>query len=302
MNTYKEVNSFEEIDTSINREILDNNKNLNFTRYFELSKSSVCENGSRTEQNAKDWMVFKKPEELLFNHGEFITKDGFEHLVNEIKAKPGSNRALYSLLNHSDIFGKGDNPIPSFLLFQVTIEENILYATSYFRALEVANFLKINLQEIKLNILKIIQNCNFVHINKVRITIHAFNAYKNEDQNIPKIFEIDRLKKSKLSRLLYKSSEHAELSRLITEKKGVDTYISTEWVQTIIDELTDNPDMIEEPSLLKTNINNLKEKFEALLNVYLRLIEFRKRASHSQEIDQANQRANDLIQGIVEKI
>lgn len=60
--------------------------------------------------------------------------------------------------------------------------------------------------------------------------------------------------------------------------------------------------MIEEPSLLKTNINNLKEKFEALLNVYLRLIEFRKRASHSQEIDQANQRANDLIQGIVEKI
>lgn len=219
MNTYKEVNSFEEIDTSINREILDNNKNLNFTRYFELSKSSVCENGSRTEQNAKDWMVFKKPEELLFNHGEFITKDGFEHLVNEIKAKPGSNRALYSLLNHSDIFGKGDNPIPSFLLFQVTIEENILYATSYFRALEVANFLKINLQEIKLNILKIIQNCNFVHINKVRITIHAFNAYKNEDQNIPKIFEIDRLKKSKLSRLLYKSSEHAELSRLITEKK-----------------------------------------------------------------------------------
>lgn len=301
MNTYKEVNSFEEIDTFINDEILDNNKHLNFTRYFELPKSSIFENGSNTEKKAKDWMAFKKPDDLLFNHGEFITQDGFKHIINEIKDKPGSNRALYSLLNHGDICDQGDNPIPSFLLFQVAIEDNILYATSYFRALEVANFLKINIQEIKLNLLKIIQECNLVYINKVRITIHAFNAYKKEDQNIPKIFEIDRLKKSRLSRLLYKSSEHGELIRLIMEKQGVDTYISTEWVQTMIDELTDNSDMIEE-SPLRNNISNLKEKFEELLNVYLKLIQLRKRASHSQEIDRYNQIANDLIQDIVEKI
>ena len=41
-----------------------------------------------------------------------------------------------------------------------TIEEGILYATSYFRALEVANFFKINAQEIKLNLLKIIEKFN----------------------------------------------------------------------------------------------------------------------------------------------
>ncbi|NUF24406.1 hypothetical protein HUN23_16730, partial [Acinetobacter oleivorans] len=194
MNTYKDVNSFEEIDTSINEEILDDKKHLNFTRYFELPKSSVCENGSKTEQKAKAWLAFKKPADLLFNHGEFITQDGFEHIINEIKEKPDSNRALYSLLNYQKICDQGDHPIPSFLLFQVTIEDNILYATSYFRALEVANFLKINLQEIKLNLLEIVQKCNLVHISKVRITIHAFNAYKNEDQNIPQIFEIDRIK------------------------------------------------------------------------------------------------------------
>jgi|GEM_PF-3978999 len=85
------------------------------------------------------------------------------------------------------------------------------------------------------------------------------------------------------------------------EKQGVDTYISTEWVQTMIDELTDNSDMIEE-SPLRNNISNLKEKFEELLNVYLKLIQLRKRASHSQEIDRYNQIANDLIQDIVEKI
>ena len=73
-----------------------------------------------------------------------------------------------------------DHPIPSFLLFQVTVEDNILYATTYFRALEIAKFLKINVQEIKLNLLKIIQECNLRHITKVRVTIHAFNAYKKK--------------------------------------------------------------------------------------------------------------------------
>ncbi|WP_171429147.1 hypothetical protein [Acinetobacter lactucae] len=301
MNTYREVTSFEDIYTSINEEISDDNKHLNFTRYFELPTSSICMSGSSTEQQAKAWLAFKKPDDLLFNHGEFITQDGFEHIINEIKEKPGSNRALYSLLNYQKICDQGDHPIPSFLLFQVTIEDNILYATSYFRALEIAKFLKINVQEIKLNLLKIVQECNLVHISKVRITIHAFNAYKKEDQNIPKIFEIDRMTPSQLSRLLYKESEHANLIRLIMQKQGVDTYISTAWVQTIIDELTVNPDMIE-LSPLKNNINNLKEKFEDLLSVYLVLIGLRKRASHSQEIDQYNQRANTLIQDIVEKI
>ncbi|WP_338561153.1 hypothetical protein [Acinetobacter sp. KS-LM10] len=301
MNTYKNVNIFDDIYTSINEEISGENKNLNFTRYFELPSSSLVENGSTSEKKAKDWMNFEKPDDLLFNHGEFITQEGFKHIINEIKEKPSSNRALYSLLSHTKICGQGDHPIPSFLLFQVTVEDNILYATTYFRALEIANFLKINVQEIKLNLMKIVQECNLRYISKVRVTIHAFNAYKKEDQNIPRIFEIDRMSPSQLSRLLYKESEHANLVRLIMEKQGVDTYISTAWVETIIDVLTVNPDMIE-ISPLKNHINNLKEKFEALLSVYLRLIELRKRVSHSQEIDQDNQRANDLIEDIVEKI
>lgn len=246
-------------------------------------------------------MAFKKPDDLLFNHGEFITQEGFEHIINEIKQKPGSNRALYSLLSYNNICGQGDHPIPSFLLFQVTVEDNILYATTYFRALEIAKFLKINVQEIKLNLLKIIQECNLRHITKVRVTIHAFNAYKKEDQNIPRIFEIDRMRPSQLSRLLYKESEHANLARLIMEKKGVDTYISTAWVETIIDELTVNSDMIEQ-SNLKNNIKNLKRKFEALLEAYRTLIQLRKKASHSSEIDQYNQRANDLILDIIGKL
>lgn len=300
-NDYKEVNSFEEIVQSINTEIVDDKKHLNFTRYFQLPRSSLVESHSRTESTAKQWMAFEKPEDLLFNHGEYIKPEGFEHIITELKTKPSSNRALYSLLNYQNICDKGDHPIPSFLLFQVTIEEGILYATSYFRALEVANFLQINAQEIKLNLLKILNKCPFEHISLVRVTIHAFNAYKKVDQKIPKIFEIDRLNNTILSRYVYKSEEHQNLVRLIMEKKGADTYISTVWVEQIIDILTYNSDLIPD-SHLKNNIPNLLQKFKALLSLYSKLIELRTRASHSEEINSYNDQANNLIDDIVGKI
>ena len=82
------------------------------------------------------------------------------------------------------------------------------------------------------------------------------------------------------------------------EKRGAETYISTDWVLIILDELTENSDVIE-ISKLKDNAENLKRKFEGLLEVYLNLSELRKRVSHSAEIDQNNQKANDFIDDIV---
>lgn len=297
MNTYVEIDSFETIVDLINDEISDNKKHLNFTSYFELPKSSLIIKGSESENLAKKWMSFERPDDLVFNHGEYIKKNGFDHIINEIKEKPGSNRAIYSLLNYSDICDKGDHPIPSFLLFQITIQDNILYATSYFRALEVANFLKINVQEIKLNLIKIVEDCRLDHILKIRITIHAFNAYKKSEQKIPQRLEIDRLNDAILFKLVCLKDKHAELVRLIMEKQGTDTYISTHWVQKVHDMLIHNPDMIDS-SKLKDNISSLIKKFSYLLVTYKELISLRKRVSHSSEIDNLNERANDLITDI----
>ena len=296
MNTYVETDSFDKIIEIINDEISENKKHLNFTSYFELPKSSLVINNSESENIAKKWMSFQRPDDLVFNHGEYITEDGFEHIINEIKAKPGSNRAIYSLLNHNDICNKGDHPIPSFLLFQVTVKDNILYATSYFRALEVGNFLKINIQEIKFNLIKIIKDCS-LDPSKIRVTIHAFNAYKNIEQKIPQRFKIDRINDAVLFQNVCLKDNHAELVRLIIEKQGSDTYISTHWVQKILDTLNYNKKMIEE-SKLKDNIPSLKLKFESLLSTYNDLIALRKRVSHSTEIDDLNQQANDLITDI----
>lgn len=52
MNTYKNVTTFEDIYTSVNEEISGENKNLNFTRYFELPSSSLVENDSTSEKKS----------------------------------------------------------------------------------------------------------------------------------------------------------------------------------------------------------------------------------------------------------
>jgi thymidylate synthase len=97
---------------------------------------------------AKDYQNPVKPPSLYINHGEYITSDGIVHIINELKLKQTSNRALLSLINQEDIIGSGDNPIPSFMVLQFSLEGEELYVTTYFRALEVANFLNVNLEEI----------------------------------------------------------------------------------------------------------------------------------------------------------
>ena len=88
--------------------------------------------------------------ELHINHGSYIG-DGLEHIIDELKNKPSSNRALFSLISQKDISKSGDNPIPSFMIFQTCIDDNILYCSVYFRALEVSTFLRINTEEFVLN-------------------------------------------------------------------------------------------------------------------------------------------------------
>lgn len=111
---------------------------------------------------------------MYFSHAQYY-KDGIQHIIEELKLKPTSNRALYSLLSQQDISGSGDEPIPSFMTFQCSIERGVLYCTASFRALEVGNFLKINLEEIRQSLVEI---CNSLPaVETVRLHIFAFHVY-----------------------------------------------------------------------------------------------------------------------------
>ena len=295
---YKEVNSFEEIKDAISSEIVNGRKNLNFIKGFGFNRTILSTDGGEDERIAKEWMSFEKPGNLIFNHGQYITEAGFNHIIEEINGKHNSNRALYSLLNYNEICNKGDIPIPSFLVFQVTIEDNFLYATAYFRALEIENFLPVNLQEIKLNLKKIFSMCNLNYVNTIKLALYAFNAYKKPNQKIPSYLVIDKLDPLDLMGMVIDVDSHSQLGLLIREKIGIETYISTEWVETFIKILAKHSLRIPQ-SKIKDNVQPLSQKLESLLDIYNNLRELRAKNSHSEDIDQFYLQANDLIEEIL---
>lgn len=125
-------------------------------------------------EEATQWRQKAPALDMYFSHGEYYG-DGIQHIIEELKAKPTSNRALYSLLAQVNISGSGDDPIPSFLTFQCSIEGGTLYCTASFRALEVSRFLKVNLEEIRQNLVEICKELPAVET--VHLHIFAFHAY-----------------------------------------------------------------------------------------------------------------------------
>lgn len=126
-------------------------------------------------EEAAQWRQKEPAPDMYFSHGQYY-QDGIQHIIDELKCKSTSNRAMYSLLAQKDISGSGDAPIPSFLTFQCSIERGvILYCTASFRALEVGTFLRVNLEEIRQNLVEIYKA--FPSIETVRLHIFAFHAY-----------------------------------------------------------------------------------------------------------------------------
>lgn len=123
---------------------------------------------------AEQWRQPLPASDMFFTHAQYYG-DGLQHIIEELKHKSTSNRALYSLLAQKNISNSGDDPIPSFLTFQCSIEKEVLYCTATFRALEVSSFLRINLEEIRQNLVEIYQS--FPTIKVVHLHIFAFHAY-----------------------------------------------------------------------------------------------------------------------------
>lgn len=161
---------------------------------------------------ATKWQLPVKPAELLINHGEYINKGGkveqetgINFIIKELKKKNFGNRACYSLINMEDIVESGDNAIPSFMVLQFSFSKedtNKLLVTAYFRALEVKEFLPINLTEICYNIERI--KDNFPYLKKFELNIFAFRAQYIEDFNCLRHSELDIMKATTMVKYLMK--------------------------------------------------------------------------------------------------
>lgn len=154
------------------------------------------------KEKAREWQSNPKPDNLKFSHGEYINnfqsgkfKTGVEFLIAELKQKPDSNRACWSLLTMHELVNTAtDRSIPSFMALQVglSLETKTILLTSYYRAQEVHKFLYINMAEACLVIEQILSSLGYP-ITHFELTIHAFHAYQDEGASSLEKADIDTL-------------------------------------------------------------------------------------------------------------
>ena len=299
MSEYKNITSFEEIIKLSKSEIVSDEYKMNFNIKVEFDIDLIENSLNDVHDLAVDFQNPKCPDNLHMNHGEHIHKknDGIQNIIDELKNKKNSNRAIISLINQEDIVGSGDNPIPSFMILQFSIENNnTLYLTLYFRALEVSKFLRINIEEIRI----IIENIKteIVNIDKVFLNIIAFRAYVEEDINPLQRAELDLLISKKIFGILKK--EPKELIKLLEEKKTSSTIIEYKSYQDIIEwmEDTDSADDIHK-GIMKPIIKKL---FKDIVEISIEIEDIRTKSSHSHDINSKQCNYKDKLDELIKEL
>ncbi len=244
----------------------------------------------RFEDKAKQWQSREVPPNLHMNHGKFINLkgDGVDHIIEELKRKGDSNRALYSLIDMKTIVGSGDLPIPGFLVLQFGKLNDSLYCTAYFRALEVSRFLPINVTEMCLVMRKIREN--FPDLKKGFLCIHAFRAYRKEDFDCLEKSPLDQVTRGSIGPCLLDKSQKDVVKSWLVSKMQESTVIETAGLEEICNFLKGSRD-VTRPIYSDTFLSEL----ERAKNSLIELRSLRKRSSYSKEIQQVTEQFRDHL-------
>lgn len=299
MNNFVEKNSFQEIHSYALELLQDNPNQLNFSLQVTFPIGIV----KKPElldvlPDAEDFQKVDKPAHLHINHGMFIKENGIQNLINELKNKKNSNRAIISLIHQDDIVGKGDNPIPSFMIIQAAIENNALFLTTYFRALEVSSFLRINLEEIRMILNQIYSN--FDEIESVNLHIFAFRAYIQQDINPLKRAQIELLDEAVLLKKLEDPIKKG-LIPLLEEKLRTKTTVVDDGSFTLILGILKNPQANEDiHSILKSEYTT--KIVQEIIDTSIEIEKLRSVNSHSPRIDKLYATYSIQIQKLIDEI
>lgn len=295
-NDYLNVSNLEEIIEKAESIVGDRSYEINMNLKVKLDIDVVKKPIKDVTEDALDFQKKECPKTLHMNHGEYIHKkgNGIEEVIRRLKENPTGNRAIISLINQEDIVGSEDSAIPSFLILQFTIEENELYVTTYFRALEVTKFLRVNVEEIRLIVEEI--KSDFLDLESVKLNIIAFKAYKKDSFSNLKKAEIDNLDQIDLHQYLVPENSEKLIS-MLEEKKQFSTIIEFKSIENILKWIDNDESNKLNPNLKKDiSINYLKDIVDLLSN----LKKLRTKHSHHKTIDvlqnSVEQTINDLIE------
>jgi len=246
--------------------------------------------------DASLWQNSKKPEELHINHGSYIHKsgNGIQYLINELKSKPSSNRALLSLINMKDIINSGDTPIPSFFVTQFSIEDDDLFCTTYFRALEVSKFLPINIAEVCLIAKSICAEIH--HLKNIVLCMHAFKAYHNNNFDTLKRAAIDMESRGKIAGYVHRGNKE-KIKELLVSKFYDSSVIESGGTEELYNSLVDereNGSQLYSDAFIQSIGKVVRELHE--------LREKRTNASFGAEIKSLENSIHDQIRAAIENL
>ncbi|WP_375286136.1 hypothetical protein [Sphingomonas sp.] len=253
-----------------------------------LSKPELLDAAER----AKLWQSVATPKELHFSHGQFLGDEGITHVADELKRKPDSNRALASLISTRDILRSGDEPLPSFLTFQCMIDGTTLYVTVAYRAMEVTDFFRINLEEIRMMAFQVYRRNNTVE--EVALCLFVTRAYAKKGMNPLERCEIDRIDQVDLLDL-----HRSRLPELLREKARHSTYPDEQGLRQLLavagEQRRPEYRLPGASPVLKANLE------EAVADT-LKLKELRKSASHHRQISELETDLKTRIEKIADMI
>lgn len=295
----KDYGSIDDLEVFISMAVEDAKvfkKTHNYSIQVKLDKRVIfSEQLASCGSLAKSWQALQPPRELYFNHGQFIGPDGIKHIIDELKEKPTSNRALYSLIAQDQIVSSYDKPIPSFMILQCAIEGSTVYCTTYFRALEVSEFLKINVAEIKLVLSQILKE--FTDTSEVILTILAFTAYVTEGFNTLQRPEIDCLLGEDFPGLLIKNPE--KIGILLEEKARPSSVVEVASLLTLLRVIENKAyEYAENEFLMRARIKSLLSEAIEKGN---HLAGLRKRHSKHEAVDAAEKDYIELLKSVAKE-
>lgn len=187
---------------------------------------------------AAHWQSADPPPEYLFSHGQYMHKYGpsIDYLVSQLVRKPTGNRACISLVDTGDIMESNDGKLPSFLVLQAATEHGgaHLTLTSYYRALEVSEFLPINLAEMALVADQIRQS--IPTLVSMDLVMHAFRAHSQPGFRAHVRSQLDIAGSVEVASVV-KAKDRAKIATWLMDKARPETVIDTAGLAMLTTEL-----------------------------------------------------------------
>lgn len=219
------------------------NLRIQIQQPYHSFESEISSYFKEYENDANDWQSFTCPDTLYYTHGQLMstdTKTWIDFAVEKLKSNPTNKRTIIPLITKDMSFNSLDEPLVSFDSVQLGFQDGSythLYVTIYFRALEIGQFLPINLYESYLMAKKL--KGHFPAINSVTICFFTFRAEFKDAYICYRKSEIDLMRSTQLGALIQNNNFDKIISLLSAKESTRDSIINLQWIENLRDAFTD---------------------------------------------------------------